>query len=190
MGIVATVPRFTYATASTLNGFLATTNHSLDWLFAVPGGQEPDMAEFLAGVGVLVMGSHTFQWLLEHERLLENPAAWTAWYDDRPAFVFSSRELQLPAGLDLRVVSGTVASALPEIRAAAGDLDVWLVGGGDLVGQFLDAGALDEIRVTLAPVTLVAGMPLLPRRLESDRLALTDVTRTGQFVELRYTVSR
>lgn len=184
------MPRFIYSTAATINGYLADSEHSLEWLFAVSGGQEPDMSEFLAGVGVLVLGAHTYEWIVEHERLLDNPAAWTAWYADRPAFVFSSRELPLPAGLDLRLVSGAVSAALPDIRDAAGDLDVWLVGGGDLVGQFLDAGALDEIRVTVAPVTLSAGMPLLPRRLESDRLRLHDVTRTGQFVELTYTVTR
>ena len=57
--------------------------------------------------------------------------------------------------------------------------DVWIVGGGDLVGQFADAGHLDEIRVSVAPVTLASGKPLLPRRLESDRLTLESVRQVG-----------
>ena len=76
----------------------------------------------------------------------------------------------------------------PEIHEAAGERDVWLVGGGDLVGQFADAGHLDEIRVSVAPVTLASGKPLLPRRLESDRLTLDSVHRSGQFAELVYSV--
>ncbi len=56
--------------------------------------------------------------------------------------------------------------------AAAGDRDIWLMGGGDLVGQFDDAGLLDHITATIAPVTLGAGAPLLPRDIRSDRLTL------------------
>ena len=49
---------------------------------------------------------------------------------------------------------------------AAGDRNVWIVGGGDLAGQFADAGLLDEVIVSIAPVTLGGGAPLLPRRIE------------------------
>ncbi len=184
------MPRFVYYTASTLNGFLADSHHSLDWLFAVEGSDAPDMTDFLSGIGVLVMGSHTYEWLVAHEHLLENPGAWTTWYADRPAYVFTSRHLPAPEGIDLRFVSGTVADALPGIRSAAGARDVWLVGGGDLVGQFHDAGALDEIQVSIAPVTLDVGKPLLPRRIGSEHLRLGEVSRNGQFAELTYAVSR
>ena len=64
---------------------------------------------------------------------------------------------------------------------------MWLVGGGDLVGQFADLGLLDEILVTFAPVTLGAGAPLLPRRLE---LRLEETGRNGDFVGARYSVVR
>ena len=184
------MPRFVFYTASTLNGYLADADHSLEWLFAVEGGEQPDMAGFLADIGVLVLGSHTYEWLEDHEHLIENPAKWKSWYAERPTFVFTSRRLPAPDGVDVRFVAGSVADALPAIRSAAGDLDVWLVGGGDLVGQFDDAGALDEIQISLAPVTLVSGKPLLPRRIESDRLRLSEVTRNGQFVDLKYTVLR
>jgi dihydrofolate reductase len=83
-----------------------------------------------------------------------------------------------------------VSAAWDEIRDAAAGRDVWLVGGGDLVGQFADAGLLDEVRVSVAPVTLVSGRPLLPRRLESDRLRLESVRQAGQFAELVYAVRR
>jgi dihydrofolate reductase len=71
--------------------------------------------------------------------------------------------------------------------AAAGDKDVWLVGGGELVGQFADHGLLDEVWVQYAPVTLGAGAPLLPRRLD---LVLADVVRNHNFLCGRYEVAR
>ncbi|WP_324192027.1 dihydrofolate reductase family protein [Nocardia puris] len=72
------------------------------------------------------------------------------------------------------------------MRAAAGGRTVWIGGGGDLAGQFADAGSLDEVIVGVAPVTLGAGAPLLPRRLLSDRLRLVDVEKAGQFARLTY----
>jgi len=63
-----------------------------------------------------------------------------------------------------------------------------VVGGGDLAGQFLDAGALDEIALSVAPVALTAGAPLFPRRVESDRLRLVSASAVGQFARLVYRV--
>ena len=180
--------RVIFNTAATLNGFLADDEDSLSWLFAVPGADaaESDFGGFLEGVGSLVMGSTTYAWVLEHESLVEHPEKW--FYAGKPAFVLTSRALPVVAGADIRFRTGDVAEHWPEIRGAAGDRDVWLVGGGDLVGQFADAGLLDEVRVSIAPVTLVSGRPLLPRRLESDRLRLESARQSGQFAELVYSV--
>ena len=71
--------------------------------------------------------------------------------------------------------------------AAAGGKDIWLVGGGDLVGQFADRGLLDEVWVQYAPVALGAGAPMLPRRLE---LRLLDLVRNRDFACVRYAVQR
>lgn len=185
--------RFVYATATTLDGFLADEDDSLEWLFEVDGGEESlsALGAFVAGVGVMVEGSTTYRWVLEHEHLLDEPHKWQEFYGDRTTYVFSSRtDLPLVPGADIRVVSGRVADHLPAIREAAGDQDVWIVGGGDLAGQFDDAGALDGLLLSVAAVTLGAGAPLLPRRIGSERLRLVDVAQTGQFVSLRYDVLR
>lgn len=183
--------RTIFLTASTLNGFLADENDSLAWLFAVPGGDSGGAAfdRFLAGVGVLVQGASTYQWVLEHEDLVAHPEKWPAYYGERPTFVFTTRALPAVPGADIRFVSGSVAEHWDAIRDAAGDRDVWVVGGGDLAGQFLDAGHLDEIAVTFAPATVSAGKPLLPRNIGADRLALVEVAQRGPFAELRYRVS-
>ncbi|HWM17113.1 MAG TPA: dihydrofolate reductase family protein [Microbacterium sp.] len=182
------MPRIIYNTATTLNGFLADDDDSLSWLFVVPGADQAESAfsGFLSGIGALVMGSTTYEWLLEHEKLAENPEKW--YYRDIVSFVMSSRALPGIPNADVRFRNGEIEAIWRELRDAAGDRDIWLVGGGDLVGQFADAGHLDEIRVSVAPVTLHSGRPLLPRRLESDRLALESVKQAGQFAELVYSV--
>jgi dihydrofolate reductase len=76
------------------------------------------------------------------------------------------------------------------MREAAAGKNVWLVGGGDLVGQFADRQLLDEILVGIAPVTLGRGAPLLPRRLTAVQLELVDVGRDSQFARLTYRVRK
>jgi len=180
-----------YYTATTLDGFLATPDNSLDWLFEVPGASEAEssIGDFVAGVGALAMGSTTYEWVLEHEQMMDHPEKWQEWYAERPTWVFSHRDLPLIPGADLRVTSDDVRSVHAEMVAAAGEGDVWLMGGGDLVGQFDDAGLLDRVMVSIAPVTLGAGAPLLPRDIRSDRLTLTAVKQAGQFAELHYDVT-
>jgi dihydrofolate reductase len=182
--------RVIFNTATTLNGYLADDDDSLSWLFAVPGADEAEsgFGGFLKGIGSLVMGSTTYEWIVDHESLVDHPEKW--FYPDKPSFVLSTRDLPPVPGADVRFRAGDVGDVWGEIRDAAGDRDVWLVGGGDLVGQFADAGLLDEVRVSVAPVTLPSGKPLLPRRLESDRLHLEAVRQAGQFAELVYSVRR
>lgn len=177
-----------YDSASSLNGYIADEHGSLEWLFAVEGGEKPDEGLYPAEATVLVEGATTYEWVLAQERLLEHPERWGELYGQKPVFVFTSRELSVPEGADVRLVSGGVAEVLPQIRRAARGGDVWVVGGGELAGQFLDAGALDALAVSVAPVALSGGAPLLPRRLAADRLRLVSATAVGQFARLVYRV--
>lgn len=179
-----------FDTATSLNGWIADENNSLDWLFAVEGGEQPDEGLVPTSATVLVEGSTTYLWVLENEDILAHPEKWRNFHGDRPTFVFTTRQLPKPDGADVRFVAGPVAEVLPELRRAAGDGDIWVVGGGDLAGQFLDADALDEIALSVAPVALGGGAPLLPRRVESDRLRLVSATQAGQFARLVYAVKR
>lgn len=187
VGKMATI----FNTATTLDGYLATPENSLDWLFEVPGADEAESGidDFLSGIGALVMGSTTYEWVVDHESLLERPETWTAWYGERPTWVFTHRELPVVEGADIRFTQAPVAAVHAEAAAIAGDKDIWVMGGGDLAGQFADAGLLDRIVATVAPVTLGAGAPLLPRVLRSDRLKLVSVEQRGQFAELTYDVT-
>jgi dihydrofolate reductase len=113
-----------------------------------------------------VKGATTYERVLREADLLARPEKWHGYYGDRPTFVFTTRELPRPAGVDVRFMAGRPEDALAAIRAAAAGGDIWRVGGGDLAGQFLDSGALDQIDVSLTPVTLTAGAPLLSRRID------------------------
>lgn len=180
--------RILFDTATSINGWIADEDNSLAWLFAVENGENPDEGLFPSGAGVLVEGSTTYEWILAEEDILAHPEKWHDFHGERPTFVFTTRELPVPAGADVRFVSGPVVDALPAIREAAGDADIWVVGGGDLAGQFYDAGVLDEIALSVAPVALTGGAPLFPRRVESDRLRLESVRAVGQFARLVYSV--
>ena len=179
---------FVYYTSTTLNGFLADPHDSLAWLFAVDS-PEPDMSDVLDPVSLLVMGSTTYNWVLREVGLLAHPEKWSeSFLGHDKVVVFSSHEQPIPAGGDVRVLSGPVRDHLPEIEAAADGGDVWVVGGGDLAGQFLDAGLLDTIVLAVAPAALAAGKPVLPRNVMPDRLELVSAEVAGQFAMLRYRV--
>jgi dihydrofolate reductase len=184
------MPKTQYFTATTIDGYIADSDNSLDWLFDVDEqDSESTFPEFFAEVGAFAMGATTYEWVLEHESLLDDPAKWSAFYGSVPAWVFTHRELPPIPGATITFVSGDVRPVHAAMTEAAGEKNIWVVGGGELAGAFADAGLLDEIRLGVAPVTLGAGAPLLPRRLTSSRLSLVDVRRLGQFVSLTYAVS-
>lgn len=177
-----------YYTAASLDGFIATEDDSLAWLFQL--GETPDSSfpDFIAGVGAIAMGSATYGWLLGNAEQVTAQTG-SAWPYTCPSWVFSSRPQPTVPGARINFVSGDVRAAFPAIRRAAGNLNLWIVGGGDLAGQFADAGLLDELIVQVGSVTLGRGKPLLPRTLLSPRLSLTRVARLGpEMVELRYDV--
>ncbi|WP_028658680.1 dihydrofolate reductase family protein [Nocardioides insulae] len=180
------MPKLVFYTATTLDGYLADPDDSLAWLFV----QEQDEAgplnyeEFIRDIGAMVMGSTTYEWVLAHSSEVVEETG-SAWPYDMPAWVMTSRTLRPVPGKDIRFASGDVRSLHEEMVGAAGGKDVWVVGGGDLAGQFADAGLLDEVITYTAPVTLGAGRPLLPRRLD---LALVETARNGAFVASRYRV--
>jgi dihydrofolate reductase len=152
-------------------------------------GGTDDFAAFFDGTGAFAMGATTYEWILAHDELVGHPDRWRAWYGDVPACVFTHRDLPTIAGIDIRFVQGDVVPVHAQMRVAAGGKDIWLLGGGELVGTFADAGLLDEIHLGVQPVLLGAGVPLLPRRLTSRDLTLRSVDRNGQAVNLVYTVT-
>ena len=177
-----------YYTATSLDGFIADPDNALDWLLQF--GMTDDYPGFIRDVGALAMGSTTYEWIRADLARPEGGPP-RPWPYELPTWVFTSRALPGVPGTDVRFVRGDVRPVHAQMVAAAGGRNVWLVGGGELVGQFHDHGLLDELIVTVAPVTLGAGAPLLPRAITTPPLRLVSARTYGDtFAQLRYEVPR
>lgn len=177
-----------YYTASSLDGFIATEDDSLEWLFPLGDLNESSYPAFIAEVGALAMGASTYEWM---RRNADTVAAETGspWPYTQPAWIFTHRPLPAIEGADIRFVQGDVRDVHAQMRKAAGTKNIWIVGGGDLAGQFHDAGLLDELIIQLGSVTLGKGKQVFPRRVLSPTLRLAAVRQMGGgMVELRYEV--
>lgn len=179
-----------YYTATSIDGYIADDKNSLDWLFQfrqIESMQE-DYPLFIEQVGAAAMGSTSYEWVVEQENMLEHPERWPY---EIPTWVFSSRELPMVEGANIKFVSGDVSPVHSDMMEAADGKNIWLIGGGDLVGQFYEKGLLDEIILSMAPVMLGSGAPLLPRKITSPPLKLIDVQKHEDvFATLIYEVQK
>ena len=170
-----------YYTATTLDGYIADEHDSLEWLFEQEGedGGPAAYEPFIGGVGAIAMGSTTYLWVTDHLK-----SSGEAWPYEQPCWVFTHRHLE-PVADNVRFVSGSVEEHHAAIAESSGGKDIWVCGGGDLAGQFADAGHLHRVVVSIAPVTLGAGRPLFPRRFD---LELVELARSGDFATAIYDV--
>ena len=179
-----------YYTSSSLDGFLATEDDSLDWLFPLGDINQTSYPAFFANVGAIAMGSATYEWILRNAQAVSDQTG-SPWPYLQPTWVFTRRKLPTLPGANVSFASDDVTAVHRAMQAAAEGKNIWIMGGGDLAGQFHDAGLLDEIIVQIGSVTLGKGKPLFPRRVLSPALALVSVTQVGTgFAELTYRVSR
>ncbi len=179
-----------YFVAASLDGFIATEDDDLDWLLSFDEGAASDgagdpanpYASFIADVGAVAMGATTYAWVLDHD-----PGPWAF---QQPTWVFTHHELPIvQGGGEIRLTQAPVPEVHEAMVAAAAGRNVWLVGGGEVVGQFLDHDLLDELWLALTPVLLGSGKPLLPRRRTTPmRLIEAVPSERGTFVHLRYTL--
>lgn len=169
-----------YFTAVTLDGFLATPEHSLEWLFACDFDWAAPMphATFADGVGVLVMGASTYEWMLRRDE---------PWPYEQPTWVLTHRDLPVPGGADVRLTQADVRDVHAEMTVAADGGVLWVMGGGVVAQQFADAGLLDEVWLQYAPVFIGVGHPVFTGWLD---LELIDVERNRDFMCGRYRVRR
>jgi dihydrofolate reductase len=182
-----------YYCAMSLDGYIATEDDGLEWLTQYEGGFERTDAEpmegtydrFYEGVGALVMGSTTYEWVL---------AEVDEWpYAGKPTWVLSSRDLPIPRGHDgdVHIVEADVSDVCDETGSAAGERGLWVVGGGNVASQFADRGLLDEVQVTIVPVALGMGKPLFDRPVPGGPMQLLGSRAFDNgMAELRYAIRR
>lgn len=139
--------------ATSLDGFIATADDGLDWLFAYDDLDlgEHDHRTFLAGIRTVVMGRGTYDFLVR------DGSAWA--YGDKRVFVVTSGPIARPIGpLETRE---DVDALIAELRALD-DGDVWMLGGGRLQMSFLERGALRDLQIYVMPELIGGGRPLFP----------------------------
>ncbi len=185
-GRIRSVPRTVYFCAATLDGYIADPDDRIDWLtgfepnFDGPGdGVKDAIDSAVEGSGALVMGSSTYEFILGHD--------WP--YGDRPTWVLTTRELPVAEGADIRFHDGPVADIQPEMRKAAGERDVWVVGGGPVASELAEAGLLDELWVTIVPIILGDGKPLFSKPIRNPMRLLGTRTFANGMIELRFSLS-
>lgn len=164
--------------AVSLDGYIARMDGSVDWLFDVEGdGGDNGYSEFYRTVGTVVMGRLTYDEVLKLAD--EFP------YADKPCYVLSRTE---PTPTSHVTFTNEILNTLIPRLKANSEGDVWLVGGGQLVAAFLEAGLLDELHITVTPKILGEGIPLFPQGTVPSTFHLKHLEQMGQFVSLIYTV--
>ena len=192
--------RTQYYCATTLDGYIADADDGIGWLMGYEGSYGGSEAEpspmsdggayerFYEEVGALVSGSVTYEFVLDHT---SEDSAWP--YRGKPYWVLSSRELGRPKDedADVRVTKDGIEELHAQMVEAAGERNIWVIGGGNVASQFADAGLLDDVLLTVVPVVLGDGKPLFDRAPPGGPMQLTGTTvfESGM-VELRYQIRR
>src|ERR1700712_3824090 len=126
--------RTQYYAATSIDGFIADRDDALDWLFEVDPGVNPFDA-FFADVGAFALGATSYEWMWRHAEIVK----WGDSYGATPCWVFTHPELPPTPDANVTFVRGDVRPVHSTMVAAAAGRNIWLVGGGELVGAFADA---------------------------------------------------
>jgi len=164
--------------AASADGYIARPDDDLDWLTSRPAPKGfYGLEAFEKSVDTLVLGRRTYEASL---RLGGR-------FDAKRRHVVFSRQApppDPPPGVEF--ASESIGAFVSRVRAEPGK-DIWLMGGGDLIASFLDAGAIDEFVVSVVPVFIGDGIPLIARRYRHAPLTLLGVERFEDgLVQLRY----
>jgi dihydrofolate reductase len=149
-----------YNVAATLDGFIAGPGGEYDW---IPDDPTVDFAGIFARVDTILIGRRSYE-----AALAAGPWPWA---DDARVYVFS-RTLPPEEHPGVTIVREDAAGVVASLRGEPGDGEIWLFGGGKLFGHLLATGQVDRVEVTVVPVLLGAGIPLLPPGVPRTTLTL------------------
>ena len=147
--------------AVTIDGYIAREDGAVDWLDMVAvDGEDYGYAAFYEGVDALIMGSKTYE-----EVLLLSPGEWP--YTGKLSYVLSRRALTTD-NEEIVITSEAVEDVLAQLKG--GDMEtIWLLGGGVLTASMLALDLIDEMILSIIPLTLGNGLPLFPRQGQGER---------------------
>ena len=168
--------------ATSADGYIARPDGDIDWLTSRPAPKGfYGMGAFVRSIDTKLIGRKTYEMSL---RL-------GATFDAKTHTVVFSRRAPPPgAPSAVEFVSGEIAPFVRRLREEPGK-DIWLMGGGELIASFLDARAIDEFVISVVPVFIGDGIPLIARRHRHERLELLSSERFDDgVVQLHYRVGR
>lgn len=166
--------------ASSLDGYIATKDESLDWLFKVEGEGDNGFSEFYETVDTVLMGKRTYDWILEHE-FEEFP------YKNKECYVFTRSSYEDTEYV--KFINGDINNFANKIKNQDGK-NIWIVGGGELLHSFIQENLVDEFIITVAPTIIGNGIPLFKEGKHQLDLSLKGTKIFNQFVELHYEVKK
>ena len=165
-----------YLVASTLDGFIARPDRSVDWL--IMDGTDYGMGEFFESIDAVLLGRKTYEFALSHSsKPEEEDTSKGVEGDTSPDFgmknyVFSSTMKNAP-GEGVKIVSENAGEFVRNLKSKAGK-DIWLMGGGELAKSLLAENVVDEISLNIHPILLGEGLPLFPKIGKQIHLELTE----------------
>lgn len=166
--------------AASLDGYIATKEHNLDWLFSVEGEGDNGYSKFYETIDTILMGRVTYDWIIEHEK-------GSFPYEGKRCYVFSRTKRE--DNEHVTFIHENIISFLTGLKSKNGR-NIWLVGGGELLSTFIKEKLLDEVIITVAPRLVGEGIPLFKNNDFQTSLTLKGINRFNQFVELHYEVVR
>lgn len=162
--------------ATSLDGYIATEEDSLEWLFKVEGEGDNGYSEFIENIDTILMGRRTYDWVMDKEN-------GNFPYKQQKCYVFS-RTLK-GKNENVEFVDEDIASFTNKLKQTAGK-NIWIIGGGDLLHYFIKERLVDEFFITVAPTIIGRGIPLFKKMDFEMELKLIGTRTFNQFVELHY----
>ncbi|CEG24261.1 Dihydrofolate reductase [Planococcus massiliensis] len=160
--------------AASLDGYIATEDDSLDWLFKVEMDGDAGYAEFMETIDTVVMGRRTYEWVMEMEKG-KFP------YEDKECYVFSSRPNE--NSMHAIFTNEDIPSFVKRLRKRQGK-NIWVIGGSFLLQAFLHEDLMDEFIISIAPTLIGRGIPLFQELEKEIEYELKSVEQSGQFAQL------
>jgi len=166
--------------ASSLDGYIATKDDSLEWLFNVEGEGDNGYSEFYETVDTILLGKRTYDWIMEQDSE-EFP------YKNKQCYVFTRSSIEDTE--DVKFINEDVTKFVNKLKSEQGK-NIWIAGGGELLHSFIKENLVDELIVTIAPTILGNGIPLFREGDYQLDLTLKRTKNYNQFVELHYVVEK
>ena len=171
--------------ATSADGYIARPDGDVEWLNRRPSTVDYGMRAFYKSIDTILWGRKTYDWLLAYHK----KAGTKAVFDTKVANYVFSRKPPKKIAPGVEFVSQPLKTFVRRLRATPGK-NIWMMGGGELIASFLDAGEIDEFDIHVIPTFIGKGIPLVAPRHRDVALNLRLARKFPDgVVRLRYEVA-